>query len=172
MLSLICKISGPWHHHNLIFDSDTVKPIWNQHLQINIDSDRCGNSPSYGQLNESPKTINFISPYLVAKKILDALNIKNDLDRFELIHIGKEFNRKVVEIVPNYTTEEKFLQDQFVNLRLDYLDNMSPEVLNFWIKNRKVNIITNKDLNLSLLIPHKNNIKNITIMISDDVSEN
>jgi len=155
-----------------IFDSDTVKPIWNRHLQINIDSDRAGNSPSYGQLNESPKTINFISPYLVAKKILDALNIKNDLERFELIHLGKEFNRKVVEIVPNYTTEDKFLQDQFINLRLDYLDNMSPEALNFWIKNRKVNIITNKDLNLSLLIPHKNNIKNITIMISDDVSEN
>ena len=155
-----------------IFDSNTVSPIWNRHLQTNIDSDRAGNSPTYGQLNESPKTINFISPYIVAKKILDTLNIKNDLDRFELIHLGKEFNRKVVEIVPNYTTEEKFLQDQFINLRLDYLDNMSIDALNFWIKNRKVNIITDKDINLSLLVPHKNNVKNITIMISDRISEN
>lgn len=155
-----------------IFDSNSVRPIWNQHLQINIDSERAGNFPTYGQLNESPKTINFISPYIVAKKILDVLNIKNDLDRFELIHLGKEFNRKVVEIVPNYTTDEKFLQDQFVNLRLDYLDNMSVEALNFWIKNRKVNIITDKDINLSLLVPYKNNIKNITIMISDRISEN
>lgn len=155
-----------------LFESDTIRPIWNQHLQINIDSQRYGNLPSYGQLNESPKTINSISPYLVAKKILDALNIKNDLDRFELIHLGKEFNRKVVEIVPNYITEEKFLQDQFVNLRLDYLDNMSIEALNFWIKNRKVNIITDKDINLSLLAPYKQNVKNITIMISDRISEN
>ena len=155
-----------------LFESDTIKPIWNQHLQINIDSERYGNLPSYGQLNESPKTINSISPYLVAKKILDSLNIKNNLDRFELIHLGKEFNRKVVEIVPNYTTEEKFLQDQFVNLRLDYLDNMSVEALNFWVKNRKVNIITDKDINLSLLAPYKQNIKNITIMISDRISEN
>lgn len=155
-----------------LFESDTIKPIWNQHLQINIDSERYGNLPSYGQLNESPKTVNSISPYLVAKKILDALNIKNDLDRFELVHLGKEFNRKVVEIVPNYTTEEKFLQDQFVNLRLDYIENMSTDVLKFWIKNRKVNIITDKDINLSLLAPYKQNVKNITIMISDRISEN
>lgn len=155
-----------------LFESDTIKPIWNQHLQINIDSERYGNLPSYGQLNESPKTVNSISPYLVAKKILDALNIKNDLDRFELVHLGKEFNRKVVEIVPNYTTEEKFLQDQFVNLRLDYIESMSTDVLKFWIKNRKVNIITDKDINLSLLAPYKQNVKNITIMISDRISEN
>lgn len=155
-----------------LFESDTIKPIWNQHLQINIDSERYGNLPSYGQLNESPKTVNSISPYLVAKKILDALNIKNDLDRFELVHLGKEFNRKVVEIVPNYTTEEKFLQDQFVNLRLDYIENMSTDALKFWIKNRKVNIITDKDINLSLLAPYKQNVKNITIMISDRISEN
>jgi len=155
-----------------LFESDTIKPIWNQHLQINIDSERYGNLPSYGQLNESPKTVNSISPYLVAKKILDALNIKNDLDRFELVHLGKEFNRKVVEIVPNYTTEEKFLQDQFVNLRLDYIESMSTDALKFWIKNRKVNIITDKDINLSLLAPYKQNVKNITIMISDRISEN
>ena len=155
-----------------LFESDTIKPIWNQHLQINIDSERYGNLPSYGQLNESPKTVNSISPYLVAKKILDALNIKNDLDRFELVHLGKEFNRKVVEIVPNYTTEEKFLQDQFVNPRLDYIESMSTDALKFWIKNRKVNIITDKDINLSLLAPYKQNVKNITIMISDRISEN
>lgn len=155
-----------------LFESDTIKPIWNQHLQINIDSERYGNLPSYGQLNESPKTVNSISPYLVAKKILDALNIKNDLDRFELVHLGKEFNRKAVEIVPNYTTEEKFLQDQFVNLRLDYIESMSTDALKFWIKNRKVNIITDKDINLSLLAPYKQNVKNITIMISDRISEN
>ena len=49
---------------------------------------------------------------------------------------------------------------------------MSIDALNFWIKNRKVNIITDKDINLSLLVPHKNNVKNITIMISDRISEN
>jgi hypothetical protein len=149
-----------------------VCPVWNRNIQTNIDSSRDGNLPSYGHLNESPKTINFISPYIVAKNILDKLNIQNDLDRFELIHLGREFNRKVVEIVPNYTTDEKFLQDQFINLRLDYIDNMSIEALNFWIKNRKINIITDKDINLSLILPFKQNIKNITVMISDRISEN
>jgi hypothetical protein len=155
-----------------IFESSSVCPVWNRDIQTNIDSSRDGNLPSYGHLNESPKTINFISPYIVAKNILDKLNIQNDLDRFELIHLGREFNRKVVEIVPNYTTDEKFLQDQFINLRLDYIDNMSVEALNFWIKNRKINIITDKDINLSLILPHKQNIKNITVMISDRISEN
>jgi hypothetical protein len=54
-----------------------------------LESDRDDNLPSYGNLKETPKTINFISPYVVAKNILDSLNIpacdliQLDVERYE-----------------------------------------------------------------------------------------
>ena len=65
-----------------IFNPKNTQPVWNQNSQIILESDREGNLPSYGTSKESPKTINFISPYVIAKNILDNLNIQNDLHRF------------------------------------------------------------------------------------------
>ena len=69
-----------------LFNPKNTRPIWNQSSQIILESNRDGNLPSYGHLKESPKTINFISPYVIAKNILDSLGIGNDLHRFELVN--------------------------------------------------------------------------------------
>jgi hypothetical protein len=148
-----------------------TRPVWNIDSQTILESDRDNNLPSYGQLSENPKTVNFISPYLIAKNILDQLNINNNFEKFELVHIGKSFNEKIIEVIPDFITNDLFLQNTAINLRLDYVDNLNLETLNFWFKNRKVNLITNKDLNIQTLIPHRNNIVNITIILSDLISE-
>ena len=46
-----------------LFNPKNTRPIWNQKSQIILESDREGNFPSYGNSKESPKTINFISPF-------------------------------------------------------------------------------------------------------------
>lgn len=148
-----------------------IRPIWNLDSQIILESDRDGNLPSYGTLNESPKTVNFISPYVVASKILNSLNLKHDLDKYDLVYLGKSFHQKVVEVVPNFISSPEFMKNKSLNLRLDYVQNLNVSVLNYWLTNKKVNIITDKDINTNLLIPHKNNIIMMTIMISPNISE-
>jgi len=154
-----------------VYNSKNTRPVWNQHSQIILESNREGNLPSYGTLKETPKTINFISPYIIAKNILDSLNIDNDLHRFDLVNLGKSFNQKIVEIVPDFISGEDFMKGRSINLRLDYIKNLNVSVFNYWLTNRKVNIITDKDINVNLIAPHKNNIILMTIMMSANVSE-
>lgn len=148
-----------------------TKPFWNQESQIIFESDREGNLPTYGQLNEIPKTINLINPYKLAKSILDNLNIKNDFDKFELVYLGKSFNQKIIEVVPDFVSNQEFLKNSSINLRLDYVDNLDINTFAFWLSNRKINLITNKDINLKAINQFKNNIMMLTIMLSEKISE-
>lgn len=154
-----------------LYNFKNTQPIWNKNSQIILESDRDGNLPSYGTLKETPKTINFISPYIIAKNILDNLNIPNDLHNFELIHLGSNFNQKIVEIIPDFISNNGFMHGQSINLRLDYVNNLNINILNYWLNNKKVNIITDKDINTNVLIPYKNNILMLTIMMSENISE-
>jgi len=154
-----------------LYNSNNTRPIWNKNSQIILESDRDGNLPSYGQLKESPKTINFISPYVIAKNILNSLGISNDLERFELVHLGKSFNQKIVEIVPDFMSDANFMKDKSINLRLDYVTNLNSSVFNYWVSNRKINIITDKDININMIAPYRNNILLITVMLSANISE-
>ena len=134
-----------------VFDSRNSAPIWNKNKQIILESDREGNKPTYNQLNESPKTINFINPYEVASNILNCLNIENSLDKIELVHLGEKYNQQIVEIVPDFTSDTEFLKGNSINLRLDLVKEMNGQSFAYWMTNRRVNILTNKDLNISLL---------------------
>ena len=154
-----------------LFNSNNTRPVWNKDSQIILESHRDGNLPSYGRSNELPKTINFISPYAIAKNILDSLGIVNDLGRFELVHLGKSFNQKIIEIVPDFISDANFMKEISINLRLDYVSNLNSSVFNYWMTNRKVNIITNKDININMIAPYRNNILLMTIMLSENISE-
>jgi len=153
------------HHKN-------TRPFWNKNSQIILESHREGNLPSYGVFNEIPKTINFISPFEVAKQILDSLEIKNKFDKYELVYLGKNFNQKIIEIIPDFTSGPDFMKNQSLNLRLDYVDSLNTSVFHYWLTGRKINIITDKDINLGLLQSYKNNILLITVMITENISEN
>jgi hypothetical protein len=154
-----------------LYNPKNLKPIWNENSQIILESDREGNFPSYGTSKETPKTINFISPYVIAKNILDSLGIKNNLSKFELTHLGKSFHQKIIEVVPDFISSEEFMKSRSINLRLDYIKNLNVSVFNYWLANRKVNIITDKDINVNLIAPFKNNIILMTIMMSPNISE-
>jgi len=154
-----------------VYSANSTRPIWNKDSQIILESHRDKNLPAYGNMSEKPKTVNFISPYVIAKNILDSLNIQNDLHLFELVNIGQSYSQKIIEIVPDFVSSEDFLKEKSINLRLDYINSLTVNILNYWMAGRKVNVITNKDINVSLLLPHRSNILLMTVMISDDVSE-
>lgn len=154
-----------------IYDPQNTAPVWNKESQIVIASHRDGNKPSYGQLAESPKTINFIDPYEVASKILDSLNIEHDLGKYELVHIGKNYHNRIVEVVPDFVSSPEFLAGNAINLRLDLIQALDLRTFQYWLNNKKVNIITDKDLNVNILTPSRSNILCVTVMISDNISE-
>lgn len=151
---------------------ENKRPIWNKESQIVLESNRDGNLPSYDTASESPKTINFISPYIIAKNILDSLHIQNDLDKFDLVYLGKSFYQKIVEVVPDFISSPDFMKNRSINLRLDYIKNLNTQVFSYWLTNRKVNLITDKDINVHLLNSFKNNIILLTVMMSPNISEN
>jgi len=155
-----------------LFDPRNTAPIWNKKNQIIIESDRDGNRPSYSQLSEKPKTINFINPYEVATKILDCLGIKNNFNQIELVHLGENYNQQIVEVVPDFISDADFLKGNQINLRLDLVKEMNGEVFRYWLSNKKVNLLTDKDLNIGLLKMFKSNIIGLTILLSKDISEN
>jgi hypothetical protein len=154
-----------------IFDPKNTAPIWNKSNQTIIESSRYGNKPSFNQLKEIPKTINAINPYEVASNILKSLNIKNDLKKYKLLHIGQNYNQKIVEIVPDFTSQKDFLAGSSINLRLDLIDNLKMDIFQYWMSNKKVNIITDQDLHTGLLKNFKSSILSLTIMVSDKISE-
>lgn len=155
-----------------VFSPKITQPIWNKDIQIVFESHRDKNLPSYGLTIESPKTINFIDPYKVAASILDSLNIEHNLNKYELLHLGNHFNEKIIEVVPDFITDENFLANSSINLRLDYIDKLDLNTLIFWTKNRKCNLLTDKDLNLQVIAPLFKNIINFTIILSDKITEN
>ena len=154
-----------------VFDSRNTAPVWNKESQVIIESSRDGNKPAYNQLSEKPKTINFIDPYEVASEILNNLGIEHDLNKYELLHLGENYNQKIIEIIPDFTSQAGFLQGTSINLRLDLVDNLKGEIFQYWMSNRKVNLITDQDLNMQLLKSFQKNILSLTIMVTDKISE-
>jgi len=150
-----------------VFNSKNTVPIWNKNSQTILESNRSGNKPTYGTLNEKPKTINLINPFEVAKKILDSLDIKNELHKFELINIGNFYQTKIIEVIPNFISSPNFLANANINLRLDLVESLNIEVLGYWLQN----IITDKNININLLLPFKSKIVLITILLTDSISE-
>lgn len=155
-----------------VFDARNSAPVWNKDKQIILESNRDGNKPTYNQLDESPKTINFINPYEIASNILNCLNIENKLNLIKLVHLGEKYNQQIVEIVPDFTSDSEFLKGNSINLRLDLIKEMNGQSFAYWMTNKKVNILTNKDLNINLLKSFRKNIIGLTVLLTDDISEN
>lgn len=154
-----------------VYSAPNTQPYWNKDTQIVLESHRDGNLPTYGTLNESPKTINFISSFEVAGKILDELGVSHQYHKYDLLYIGENYKNKVVEVVPDFTSDAAFLEGRAINLRLDYLNFLSGSVLQYWLSNRKVNIVTDKDIHVSILNQFKKNIVSLSVIVSESISE-
>ena len=74
--------------------------------------------------------------------------------------------------MPDFISSPDFMKNRSINLRLDYIKNLNTQVFSYWLTNRKVNLITDKDINVHLLNSFKNNIILLTVMMSPNISEN
>lgn len=146
--------------------SQATKPIWSD-LHYVIESKRDGNLPGYGA-KEDPKTINFIEPELIAKQILTCLGFADRINH-QTLFIGDLYPIKVVEVIPDFSPPSGFMENRALNLRMDY--HFDEQVAMQWLHNRKLNILTEKPINIKLLKYFKNNVAQLTININDSFTE-
>lgn len=84
-----------------------------------------------------------------AIKALESLNIKHSLDLIDPVFQGEHFNKKIIEIIPNFDVSEINLSKQSINIRADYFFD-EKNILKAAGSNY-CNIITNKKINLNKL---------------------
>lgn len=140
------------------------RPVWSSESKVRIlESDKNGKKPSYAQL-EKPKTINTIKPEEIVKNACELLGVPFT-NSICTKYIGESYSTPFIEIVPNFFGESNQLKDRLLNIRMDY--EFNEDCLLEWAKNYKVQIITNRPIDLQLLSSTKHNIDQFSFDIND-----
>ena len=147
--------------------ADVAKPYWgDESKKVILESHRDGKKPSF-LAEENPRTINLINPEDIAYGILKLLNINKKATN-KTYFVGDYYNTHILEAVPDFSPPNSFQPGMVINLRMDYhfdLQNM----IN-WSSNNKVNIFTNKVIDLNYLNAIKHNIISIQQEICSELN--
>ena len=143
------------------YPSQCTEPLWSE-KHISLESHRDGNLPAYG-LGENPKTVNFIEPERIADNIFKMLGLEDRVGH-KTFYIGDLYPTKVVEVIPDFVPPAGFMEQRALNLRMDY--NFDEQILIHWLQNRKINLLSNKPINLNLLKYFKKNVVQLTVNIN------
>ena len=149
-----------------VYPKVCTQPMWSDSY-IAIESHRDGNLPAYG-VPETPKTVNFIEPEKVADAIFKLLGLPDKVPH-TTFYIGDLYPTKVVEVIPDFAPPAGFMENRALNLRMDY--HFSEKNAISWITNRKINLLTDRPINLNLLKYFNKSIAQLTININDDFTE-
>jgi hypothetical protein len=124
-------------------------PYWcDPAVSILLESHRSGGVPTFAS-QESPKTVNFISPESVANAVFKLLGIKETLP-FSTRHIGAAYAGTVFELIPNTIPAPNFFPGAPMTVRMDkaFNEDVLFKVLQ---TGRKIHVITDRPINLGLL---------------------
>jgi len=143
------------------YPSRCTEPIWSEN-HTSLESHRDSNLPAYG-LGENPKTVNFIEPEKIADNIFKMLGLEDRVEH-KTFFIGDLYPVKVVEVIPDFVPPSGFMEQRALNLRMDY--HFDEQILIHWLQNRKINLLSNKPVNLNLLKYFKKNVVQLTVNIN------
>lgn len=145
----------------------SFKPYWSTEKNCKVLMAETDLMPSRND-DENPKTINLIHPELIAKSILDLLNIENDLDTIETIFIGDNYNSPTLDLIPSNFQLENFKNQKNINVRLDKKYD-----INFLVKCKTIkslSITTDQDIPRQVLTHLKDHIDHITFYIDKNTT--
>ena len=148
------------------YPSQCTAPVWGD-SHSSLDSERCDNLPGYG-VKEEPKTINFIEPEKIANLIFTKLGLPDRVSH-DTVYMGDLYAIRVVEVIPDFSPPAGFMDGRALNLRMDY--NHDEQLCVQWLQNRKINLLTDKPINLNLLKYFKKNVVQLTLNINDAFTE-
>jgi len=142
-----------------------ANPVWNKENSYKLFSpDFSEVKPSFS-FSENPKRINEINPEDIAREVLSFLGIKNDLNHYKTLNIGKHYNNKIIEVVPDFIPSEELKFKNLLNLRCDY--DLLEESLPLWFK-RRVNLMIDKPIDINIISKYKSSIAGMTIFINEE----
>jgi len=144
-----------------------------KHILIKAYENIGNKKPSYSP-TELPKSINTVKPEEIAKSILKLLNIQNELN-FETIFIGNRYSNYIFECLPKDILGQQVFQNQHINIRFDYIDQIQDEDYNGLFNNlniRPCSIITDKFINLQPFLQLKDRIVNIIYNVTKEIDMN
>lgn len=150
---------------------DSIKPYWSTSDKAKIIQSTRKNFKPVNSKEEQPKTINEIYPEVLAKNILDSLNIKNNFNKIKTLFVGKQYNSKIFDIIPNFASNLNLPKESILNVRLDkHFDVNNLLVLG---SHHTVNVTTDQVIDINLLKKIKDNIYNISFFINEstDIKE-
>ena len=150
---------------------DYALPSWskNKDNQYILQSDLKSNKPSFSS-EEPIKSINTISAEKCASITLDHLSIDNSFSDIEVFYIGPLHHHKLVEIVPDFIPQPNFFPKSLINLRLDY--HFNEESLLHFASNRKISIVSDKQIDTRILSRIKPAISHLFLKINESFDLN
>jgi hypothetical protein len=134
----------------------------NKHVLIKTYENIGNKKPSYSQV-ESPKSINTVKPEIIARHVLNLLNIRNVINR-ETIFIGNKYGPLLLESIPSIILPPEIFPNVLLNIRYDYIENIKEEDYICTLNNlniRNCSIITNKSLEIEKFLQLKDRLINI-----------
>lgn len=139
-------------------------PYWSSKEKVKIlEADRKGLKPCFSY-DENPKSINTIKPENIVKSVFDLLDLKY-IKSINTLYIGQLYSKPLIEIVPNFFGHSDELKNRTLTIRADY--EFNPEILPHWCSAYKVEIVSEKPIDVNLLKAYKDNILNVVFYIND-----
>lgn len=130
-----------------------------------ISSHRWGKNPTFAS-QESPSTAMLIDPFLVAKSVLDLLDIPHSITQ-RTLHVGHTYNATLFELIPNVVVSQAFNPEMPLAIRMDIEHN--EQILAAVLQTgRKVNLVLKSPINLNLLAAFKGSIQSFNFEVSED----
>ncbi len=140
---------------------EQAHPLWTDKL-ICLEPELGDKKPSYSAA-ENPKTIRTIKVEKIVQSIFDLLEIKVTLN-MKTLYVGENYHEKVWEIIPDFLTDNEELKKSTMHFRMDL--KFDEKCLAAWFsRNYKINVISDRVLNLDLLRQFKNNVARVTLII-------
>jgi hypothetical protein len=140
-------------------------PYWNN-KKINLYSNKF--KPTFNP-NESPKTVNNIKIEEVVNACEMLLFGEKTLN-LNSQYIGNRYIDQIVECVPNQAINPEFLKGSVLNLRFDYLDEITElSTTAYNLSQRKCAIVTDKTIDIELLDKVKQNIEIVIYNVTNNV---
>lgn len=154
-----------------LYGSTTIanhSPYWyNKDKTIFLESHRFGDYPSFSS-QESPKTVNLISPESVINAIFKLLGIEQKAE-FKTFYIGQNYLKSILEYIPTCPFTVKLNESIPVVLRMDFYHNPQA-MIDLAQKNIKYHLIINKQVDINLIKQLKQFIIAISIEMTDEIT--
>lgn len=138
-------------------------PYWNnKHINLCPPDHKASFNP-----NESPKTVNQIKIEEIVQSCNTLLFNENDI-LIKTEYIGRRYNDKVIETLPDQIIRPEFFQGHTLNIRFDYLPDykdLLPALNNLSL--RPCALVTNYALNIDPFVQVKKNIAAVIYDVSN-----